>query len=784
MKKTDRTRRYILQEAGRKKEYSVRRFPEILVAFFWLAGFFAALGDLYYSDVCMVSAVCVSLVVFILLQILKSDEEKLKKAKTVIYIICLAVFVGMSIFIVQGILDLCNRVTILWNQRFHTELGQLSVRNTAGFGAIWMWLVIAIVIGMFVFAQMENRSRYGVMPVTIAVLFAHFVLEQKGTIAPVICLFVGMIGFLVLKTTESRPFSGIGSLYVIAGFGILAVITLAGTGYKPLESLENWKGEVRTQWEVWRYGEDSLPQGDLSKAAGLLDGDTVTLHLESDAFSELYLKGFVGGTYTGASWEPLSSDCYQGENEGILSWLEDRGFQPEEQYAEYNAITAQTLDAEPEYRTVSVQNENAYRKYLYLPASVSDWSAGKSAAEKDWQVQSKQFRGAFSYDFSQVKSAPMADDARTEQWLEEQSDESQQQYLESEAVYHSFVSENYTEINENVLKLISNTFFKDTKDLDFTETTKQIRKVLRENTTYTEHPGDVPENVDFIQWFLQDAKRGNAVAYATTAVMAYRAAGYPARYVEGYHLRDSEAQLLNGKTQVDLTTQNAHAWVEVYQAGIGWLPVEVVPGMYVEEYTNQLVAGQPAYEVNQSYDDSGVDTSKDGVKADQGSSKNEEKEDTAVGISPARVISVILIVLYVIFILYLVLEAQRALRLRQRKKQAPVTSSAEMIDQYLPMVYLVYKIRKVEGNSTNREDIWEQLQEKFPKLTYGEYRRILKLIEKVKFGEKELSAYEKHALASFYHKLVTLCYESSNRWCKLMMRYYYCFELSGGHELW
>ena len=38
------------------------------------------------------------------------------------------------------------------------------------------------------------------------------------------------------------------------------------------------------------------------------------------------------------------------------------------------------------------------------------------------------------------------------------------------------------------------------------------------------------------------------------------------------------------------------------------------------------------------------------------------------------------------------LEAQRALRLRQRRKQAPVTSSAEMIDQYLPMVYLVYKI--------------------------------------------------------------------------------------------
>lgn len=81
-------------------------------------------------------------------------------------------------------------------------------------------------------------------------------------------------------------------------------------------------------------------------------------------------------------------------------------------------------------------------------------------------------------------------------------------------------------------------------------------------------------------------------------------------------------------------------------------------------------------------------------------------------------------------------------------------------------------------------EAWEELLEKFPKLTYREYRRVLKLIEKVKFGEKELLAYEKYALAGLCHKLVALCYESSNWWWKLRMSYYYCFELSGGHELW
>ena len=519
---------------------------------------------------------------------------------------------------------------------------------------------------------------------------------------------------------------------------------------------------LQVQWENWRYGEDSLPQGNLSKAAGLLDGNQITLHLESDSFSELYLKGFVGGTYTGTSWEPLSTECYQGENKGMLSWLKNRGFLPEEQYASYHALTAESMDVEPEYNTVSVENKGAYRKYLYLPATVSNWEADRTEEVKDWQIQSKRFRGAFSYRFSQVESAPMANDARTEQWLEEQSEESQQQYLESEAVYHSFVSENYTEIDENTKKLINHTFFKDSEDLDFTEVTKQIRKVLKETTTYTDYPENLPENTDFVQWFLQDSKKGNAVAYATTAVLAYRAAGYPARYVEGYHLSDTQAQKLGDSTQVDLTTQNAHAWVEVYQAGIGWLPVEVVPGMYVEEYTDQLVEGQPAYEVNQSYDEDGLNTSSDGVRTDQTNSKNKESSQKNVYIDPVRIISVILVILYIIFMIYLVLEAQRALRLRRhkRKKQEISTSSAAIVRKYLSTMDILS-----HGNSV--------------KLTYREEQRIQELIEKVVFGEKELYAYEKHALMSFYYERIRLSYKNSKWWWKWMMRYYYCFELSG-----
>mgnify|MGYP000747851898 CR=1 FL=1 len=78
--------------------------------------------------------------------------------------------------------------------------------------------------------------------------------------------------------------------------------------------------------------------------------------------------------------------------------------------------------------------------------------------------------------------------------------------------------------------------------MDFDELTTQIRQALRNHIRYTDIPQDMPENEDMVNWILDGQKEGNAVAFATAAVMAYRAAGYPARYTEGYHLSDMDAQ--------------------------------------------------------------------------------------------------------------------------------------------------------------------------------------------------------------------------------------------------
>lgn len=115
--------------------------------------------------------------------------------------------------------------------------------------------------------------------------------------------------------------------------------------------------------------------------------------------------------------------------------------------------------------------------------------------------------------------------------------------------------------------------------------------------------------------------------------------------MEGDHLAEQE------KNDAVLTSQSAHAWAEVYVSGEGWLPVEVVPGMYTETYTNQMVEGEPAYQVGTSRQDDGLQAAEG---TGNGSSKKEEPEEDKD--LPGLLANIVLVILYGGFFLYLLLE--------------------------------------------------------------------------------------------------------------------------------
>ncbi len=93
-----------------------------------------------------------------------------------------------------------------------------------------------------------------------------------------------------------------------------------------------------------------------------------------------------------------------------------------------------------------------------------------------------------------------------------------------------------------------------------------ICQYLRTNFTYDLDMPAPDRNRDFVDQFLFEQKRGYCTYFATAMVVMTRSLGLPARYVEGF----APAPTANSGIYI-ATGDNAHAWVEVYFDGFGWV---------------------------------------------------------------------------------------------------------------------------------------------------------------------------------------------------------------------
>ena len=109
-------------------------------------------------------------------------------------------------------------------------------------------------------------------------------------------------------------------------------------------------------------------------------------------------------------------------------------------------------------------------------------------------------------------------------------------------------------------------------------------------------PGTTPRDRDVVDYFLNNQKRGYCAHFASSATMILRSMGIPTRYCEGYMLSltavmdgkpistDTENWALgtdalsqSGIVEVEIPDAAAHAWIEIYLDGYGWIPYEMTP---------------------------------------------------------------------------------------------------------------------------------------------------------------------------------------------------------------
>ncbi len=102
-----------------------------------------------------------------------------------------------------------------------------------------------------------------------------------------------------------------------------------------------------------------------------------------------------------------------------------------------------------------------------------------------------------------------------------------------------------------------------------------IEQYLMKTYTYNPDMPATPAGEDFVDFFLHEQGEGHCVYFASAMTVLCRAAGLPARYVEGFAPTDKQDE--DGRYLY--TDEVAHAWCEVYLgAEQGWVQFEPTPG--------------------------------------------------------------------------------------------------------------------------------------------------------------------------------------------------------------
>lgn len=117
-----------------------------------------------------------------------------------------------------------------------------------------------------------------------------------------------------------------------------------------------------------------------------------------------------------------------------------------------------------------------------------------------------------------------------------------------------------------------------------------ITRYLQQNYRYTLDLPRVPTGRDPMDWFLFDVKAGYCEQFATAATLMLRSWGIPARLATGYATGDYDS-VLNEEV---VRERDAHAWVEVWFPGHGWVPVDPTPGvdpLAATKFPNHWAAG-------------------------------------------------------------------------------------------------------------------------------------------------------------------------------------------------
>lgn len=407
---------------------------------------------------------------------------------------------------------------------------------------IWPYLISFMILTMWYLITQQTipRSLYLLLIILLIFLYSFCkiqILTRKGLIFnSIILIFISLLMIVACLFIPSQsPIA-----YEKIKFGV--------------EQLKY--GQNTTDWHT---------NGNMDEVGSAIKKKDIALAVMMEKPTAIYLRGFVGAQYNHNQWSALSHNIYY--NEQALLY----GLQQEKMLSQ--TFLAHTYDASKEgieRNTVHIYPKHTTTKYSYVPYEIATAPYAKNF-EEDGLNTNNEWTGKDHYEYK------ILENARTNYPITATTVKDKA-FLKVEGHYNQFAYENYTSINKTD-ETTMRTHLGNNKDVtSYAEAIKKVQKFLTENLRYEEHIKKVPTGMNFLQYTLENTKRGYSPHYATIATIAFKYLGIPARYVEGYIISTDLTKEKEAYTEISVNGEQAHAWPEIYIDQLGWVPVEVTPG--------------------------------------------------------------------------------------------------------------------------------------------------------------------------------------------------------------
>ncbi len=316
----------------------------------------------------------------------------------------------------------------------------------------------------------------------------------------------------------------------------------------------------------------------------------IALEIRSDRAmvrDDYYLRGIARTTYTGSGWATRTG-AYRSIKK-VLKTLAEENRMPQTLW--HSDHVDELRSAAGKFPVVHWQITAKQSEAVnYFSYQTLFETGTKFIYDTEADLKAKQH-----YDYW-IVSSPRANLRADWQSVGDTESESPDEAI---AEYARFVRQNYLAVpDSDAMKRIAESFadYQLPMSASLSDRLIAIRRYIWDRAEYDTEPGPIPEDADYVEYFLTSSHRGYCAHYASAGALLCRLSGIPARYVQGYVVGAGDIRNADLKTPgnspddimtIEIADRRAHAWVEIYVEGYGWIPCEFTEGITSEWHASQ-----------------------------------------------------------------------------------------------------------------------------------------------------------------------------------------------------